>query len=82
MTGGGAYPPERDQNGRVDELTDEDQAAVFTLFKLLWDYSKDNKQPMQIIVSDHVELLDQWFRDSIIQRWRDGIKFVPQSWLK
>jgi hypothetical protein len=28
------------------------------------------------------ELLDDWFRDSIAERWRDGIALVPQSWLR
>jgi hypothetical protein len=76
------YPPERDENGRLDGLADEDQAAVQQLFKLLWDYSKAMHPRMQIIVTDHVELLEQWFRDLIVQRWRDGIKFVPPSWPK
>jgi Protein of unknown function (DUF3732) len=40
----------------------------------------DMHPQMQIIVTDHVELLEQWFRDSIVERWRDGIKFVPPLW--
>jgi hypothetical protein len=76
------YPPERDENGRVNGLADEDQAAVQQLFKLLWDYSREMQPGMQVIVTDHVELLDQWFHDAIVQRWRDGIKFVPQTWLR
>ena len=36
---------------------------------------------MQIIVADHVELLDDWFRESIVERWRDGLALVPESWL-
>jgi hypothetical protein len=76
------YPPERDENGRVDGLTDEDQAAVQTLFKLLSVFSTESHSGMQIIVADHVELLEQWFRDAIIERWRDGIKLVPQTWLR
>ena len=77
------YPPERDENGRIDGLTDEDQAAVHRLFELLWEYSTAVDGPgNQIIVSDHVELLDQWFHDSIVQRWRDGIRFVPGTWLR
>ncbi|MFX9373906.1 hypothetical protein ABTO04_19495 [Acinetobacter baumannii] len=35
-----------------------------------------------MIVTDHVELLEPWFHDCIVQRWRDGIKFVPQTWLR
>jgi hypothetical protein len=34
-------------------------------------YSADIPQ-MQVIVTDHVELLDDWFRTAIIQRCRDG----------
>ena len=37
---------------------------------------------MQIIIADHVELLEDWFRDSMAERWRDGIALVPQSWLR
>jgi hypothetical protein len=37
---------------------------------------------MQIIVMDHVELLEDWFREAMVQRWRDGIKLVPVSWLR
>lgn len=75
------YPPERDNEGRLDGLADEDQAAVKRLFKQLWDYCQAPNAGMQIIVADHVELLDQWFRDSIVERWRDGIKLVPLAWL-
>lgn len=76
------YPPERDENGRIDGLADEDQAAVHGLFELLFKYCSDPGSSMQIIVSDHVELLAPWFHDSIVQRWRDGIKFVPLAWLR
>lgn len=76
------YPPERDEGGRIDTLSDEDQAAVRRLFQLLYRYCNDLTPDMQIIVADHVELLDEWFRESITQRWRDGIALVPLSWLR
>jgi hypothetical protein len=76
------YPPERDNDGKIDDLTDADQAAVHQLFELLHQYCASLQSSMQIIVADHVELLDGWFRDSIAQRWRDGIALVPASWLR
>ena len=76
------YPPERDEGGRIDELHDEDQAAVRQLFTLLHDYCGELAPGMQIIVADHVELLEDWFRDSIAERWRDGNALVPRSWLQ
>jgi hypothetical protein len=74
------YPPERDDEGRVTGLTDEDQAAVHKLFELLWNYCNELGAQMQVIVSDHVELLEPWFREAIAERWRDGIKLVPPNW--
>jgi Protein of unknown function (DUF3732) len=76
------YPPERDEGGRIDGLPDADQAAVRQLFKLLHEYCCELEPDMQIIVADHVELLDDWFRASIAERWRDGIALVPASWLR
>lgn len=76
------YPPERDEGGRIDRLPDEDQAAVRQLFRLLHQYCSELAPDMQIIVADHVELLDDWFRNSIAERWRDGIALVSQSWLR
>ena len=74
------YPPDRDTDGRIDNLPDEDQAAVRQLFELLYSYCNDHAPNMQIIVSDHVDLLEGWFEDSIVERWRDGIALVPHSW--
>jgi hypothetical protein len=76
------YPPERDQDGRIDGLPDEDQAAVRRLFGLLHQYCAELAPGMQIIVADHVELLDDWFKNSIVERWRNGIALIPQSWLQ
>lgn len=76
------YPPERDEGGRIDGLPDADQAAVRQLFKLLYHYCRELAPGMQIIVADHVELLDDWFRASIAERWRDGIALIPPAWLR
>jgi hypothetical protein len=76
------YPPERDEGGRIDGLPDEDQAAVRQLFRLLYQYCTQRAPGMQIIVADHVELLDDWFRESIAELWRDGIALIPQHWFR
>jgi hypothetical protein len=75
------YPPDRDV-GEISGDEDEDQVAVARLYRLLWEYCTELNPSMQIIVSDHVELLEDWFRESIVERWRDGIKLVPGSWLR
>ncbi len=74
------YPPDRDDDGRIDGLPDEDQAAVRQLYELLYGYCGELGRDMQIIVADHVELLDEWFTESIVERWREGVALVPKSW--
>ncbi len=74
------YPPESDV-GQISGAENEDQRAVARLYRTLFDFAADLKGEMQIIVTDHVELLQPWFRSSIRERWRDGIKFVPIDWL-
>ncbi len=74
------YPPERDQDGKIDGLEDEDKAAVHQLYALLHQYCSELPD-IQVIVADHVELLDAWFTESIVQRWRNGIALVPAAWL-
>ena len=75
------YPPERDEEGRIENLPDEDRMAVRLLFELLYRYCSSHASDVQIIVVDHVELLDDWFSGSIVERWRDDRALVPQSWL-
>jgi hypothetical protein len=75
------YPPDRDV-GEISGQEDEDQAAVARLYRLLWDYCGELAPTMQVIVTDHVELLQDWFRAAMVERWRDGIKLVPATWLR
>jgi hypothetical protein len=74
------YPPEQDRNGQTAGLPDEDQAAVHKLFEVIANYARTLHPTMQVIVCDHVELRDDWFREAIVQRWRDGIALIPPDW--
>ncbi|MBB3877802.1 DUF3732 domain-containing protein [Sphingomonas pseudosanguinis] len=75
------YPRDRDV-GEIGGVDDEDQVAVARLYRLLWEYCDRLVPNMQIVVTDHVDLMQDWFQDSVQERWRDGIKLVPVPWLK
>ncbi len=74
------YPPEKDVNGAIEGLKDEDQEAVMRLFKLIYDAAEEMAPGMQIIVTDHADLKTDWFAASVIARWRGHEKLVPQEW--
>jgi len=75
------YPPERDVDGRVDVLDNEDRRAVNDLFALLFAFSDQLDESMQIIVLDHASLDNERFRGATIETWRKGKKLIPPEWL-
>jgi hypothetical protein len=75
------YPPEKDDEGSLDVLSNEDQTAVLQVFKLLSTAASELAPDLQIIVMDHADLKTDWFQDAVIERWRKGKKLVPASWV-
>lgn len=75
------YPPERDADGSLDVLADEDQTAVLRLFKLIADAAAELAPDLQIIVMDHADLKRDWFERAVTARWRKGEKLIPASWI-
>ena len=76
------YPPERDADGSLEVLADEDQTAVLQLFKLVADAAAELAPTIQIIVMDHADLKHDWFEVAIVERWRRGNKLVPEEWMQ
>lgn len=74
------YPPEHDADGRLDELKDEDRAAVQRMFSLLFDIVQTLAPNLQVIITDHADLEDDRFQRAIVERWRRGAKLVPEAW--
>ncbi len=75
------YPPEKDAEGSLDVLADEDQEAVQKLFRLIATAAAELSPDLQIIVMDHADLKYSWFQDAVVARWRRGEKLIPLSWL-
>jgi hypothetical protein len=76
------YPPDRDADGSLDVLADEDQTAVFQLFKLIADVAAELAPDLQIIIMDHADLKHDWFQSAVVERWHRGQKLVPMSWIE
>jgi hypothetical protein len=77
------FPPEIDTGGSVEQLRDEDKAAVQTLFQLIYDVANALAPDLQVIVLDHARIDEPWFTDSIVEEWRSdtGLKLVPLDWM-
>jgi hypothetical protein len=74
------FPPDAPTNEEGLSL-DADRAAVARMFRLLYQVSSQLSPEFQIIVMDHARLTEPWFRDSIVEDWRESRKLVPPAWL-
>jgi hypothetical protein len=76
------YPPDRDADGDLSALNDEDRTAVHRLFDLLERFATELTPRMQVIVLDHVDIKEPWFQQAVVERWCDGATLVPEHWLQ
>lgn len=66
-----------------DEVTaDEDHDAVAKMFRLMFDVAKKHAPELQIIVSDHANLNEEWFAQSVRYNWRGNDALIPASWME
>jgi hypothetical protein len=75
------FPPEPTEDRSVDDLEDEDRQAVRRLFRLIFDVTEKLAGGLQVIITDHADLSDGWFQQAVVEKWRGGIKLVPNDWL-
>ncbi|MEU6033707.1 DUF3732 domain-containing protein [Streptomyces tauricus] len=75
------YRSEVDQAAGTLE-DDTDRAAVTRLFRLIHDVARELAPDLQIIVSDHANLDEPWFQESVRHNWRGGRKLIPQAWIE
>lgn len=75
------YPSDVEKNaGTVD---DADREAVLAMFRAMREVAEALAPKMQIIVSDHANLVDEeWFQDSVEHIWRGGEALVPVEWIQ
>jgi hypothetical protein len=71
------YPPSEEQFAD-HEIRDDDRIAVRRLFKFMLQCAAEIG--LQVIVTDHADETDDWFQNSVIERWRGGNKLVPDAW--
>ena len=76
------YPPDPAEDRSVDDLVDEDREAVRRMFKLIFKVTQELSPNLQVIITDHADLKEDWFQSAVVERWRGGDKLVPASWQK
>ena len=74
------FPAENPEEGDVGKLDDEDRRAVTRLFELIRDVVAGLDGELQVIITEHAEPDEAWYREAVIERWRGGKALVPSDW--
>ena len=75
------FPPEPSEDRSLDDLDDDDRQAVRRLFRLIFDVTEKLAPKLQVIITDHADLGEDWFQAAVVEKWRRGSKLVPASWI-
>ncbi|TWC63568.1 DUF3732 domain-containing protein [Herbaspirillum sp. SJZ099] len=69
------------RDGVTQEKLDSDRKAVKGLFSLIFEVVESLKGKFQVIITDHPDFTDDIrFQAALRERWRDGVKLVPEDW--
>ena len=64
------------------EQGDADLRAVRNMFWVLHELVKELSPHLQIIVTEHANLPEDWFQESLVEpAWREGRALIPADWL-
>lgn len=74
------FPADTDVDGSMGLVPDEDRQRVREMFQLIFRAVEEVSPGLQVILIEHADLNESWFRDSIVERWRSGKKLVPDDW--
>lgn len=78
------FPPERDVDGSMALVSEDDRLAVSRMLKLIFEVVKaaasGGSSGIQVILTEHADINESWFQDAIVERWRHGKKLVPDDW--
>jgi len=76
------FPPEREVAAEmsVNDLSEDDRSAVKRMFQYVFSTVQSISPCFQVIVTEHADIDEEWFQTAVSERWRGGMKLVPEDW--
>ena len=75
------FPQDPDVETGPGETEDDDRQAVAQMYRIARDVVDPLNGGLQIIMTDHADIGEEWFQECVVERWRGGLKLVPDEWL-
>lgn len=76
------FPSDTSTTGHLDEIEkDEDREAVKKMFKWIFGRVKELAPDIQVIITDHADIEEDWFQEAIRdEKWRGEEALIPPHW--
>ena len=74
------FPAEQDVDGSLSVVPEDDRAAVSRMFQLAFNAVKTVAPGLQVILTEHADINEDWYQASVVERWRGGLKLVSEDW--
>lgn len=74
------FPPEKDVDGSLDSIQNEDRIALRRMFELVFEVVQGLAPNFQIIITEHADINEPWYQAAVVEKWRQGTKLVPEDW--
>lgn len=74
------FPPEPVDDRSVSDLKDDDRKELRRMFELVFKAVSDAHPGFQVIITEHADINEPWYQEAISERWRGGLKLVPEDW--
>jgi len=74
------FPADIPKDSAITALNDEDREAVRRMFQFVFNVVESLSGHFQIIITEHADLQDDWYRAAVVERWRGPKKLIPESW--
>ena len=74
------FPPDKDVNGSIGTVGEDDRLAVSRMFRLVFDIVVKLSPGFQVVITEHADINEEWYQQAVVERWRSGLKLIPDDW--
>jgi len=74
------FPTENDEDGSIASLEEDDRQAVSRMFRFVFEIVQQLTPGLQVVITEHADISDDWYQSAVVERWRGGTKLVPGDW--
>jgi hypothetical protein len=57
-----------------------EERHVSRMFGFVFDVVNDLAPRFQVVITEHADINQDWYQGAVVERWRQGLKLVPDDW--